>query len=168
MSFHMPGDIPDLLSFQLHVMDHSLGTLTRSVVGFIPHGAIRKLIRDHPGVGDLLWRDTLIDGSVFREWLVGVGRRSAHARIAHLLCELYVKMRSLGLADEAGFMLPVSQVELSDALGLSAVHVNRVLQDLRRDGLISGQARKMMIGDWAGLKQAGEFDPLYLHIQHAA
>jgi CRP-like cAMP-binding protein len=168
MSFHLPGDVPDLQSLQLRVMDHSLGTLTPVVAAFIPHGALRELIRRHPGLGGVFWRDTLIDAAVFREWLVGVGRRSAHSRIAHLLCELVVRMESLGLDNGYALDLPLTQVELGDSLGLSSVHVNRVLQDLRRDGLIGGRARQMGVTDWPGLKQLAEFNPGYLHLRTAA
>jgi CRP-like cAMP-binding protein len=168
MSFHCAGDIPDLQSLHLPTMDHSLGTLTPVTAGFIPHGAIRELTRREPGVTAALWRDTLIDAAVFREWLVGVGRRSAHERIAHLLCEVYVKMRAVGLAEEHRMDLPLTQVELGDALGLSSVHVNRVLQDLRAANLISGRGRQTVIEDWPGLQHAGDFDATYLHLRKLA
>jgi CRP-like cAMP-binding protein len=164
MSFHIPGDIPDLQSLHLRVMDHSLGTLTSSKVGFIPHEAIRGLARRHPGIGDAFWRDTLIDAAGFRERMVGIGRRTAYQRIAHLLCEMLVRFEAIGLADEHTYELPITQAELGDALGLSTVHVNRVLQDLRKDGLIVLRGGLLSAPDWEGLKQAGEFDPTYLHL----
>jgi CRP-like cAMP-binding protein len=164
MSFHIPGDIPDLQSLHLKVMDHSLGTLVPSKVGFIQHEHVIKLIRRHPRLGDAFWRDTLIDAAVFREWMVGMGRRSAYTRIAHVLCELLVRLRSVGLADGHAIDLPVTQAELGDALGLSTVHVNRVLQELRGDGLITLRGRFLNVQDWPGLKKAGEFDPTYLHL----
>ncbi len=165
MSFHIPGDIPDLLSLHLRVMDHSLAALTPVVAGFIPHAAVHELVMAVPEVAAVFWRDTLIDSAVFREWLAGVGRRSAHQRIAHVICEVYVRLRSVGLADGESFQLPVTQVELADSLGLSAVHVNRVLQDLRREGLIDYRGRFVVIGDWPGLKARGDFDPDYLHLR---
>ena len=165
MSFHMPGDVPDLQSLQLRVMDHSLGTLTPVVAAFIPHGALRELIRRHPGLGGVFWRDTLIDAAVFREWLTGVGRRSAYTRTAHLVCEVFVRMSSLGLADRDSFQLPLTQVAMADALGLSAVHINRVLQDLRGEGLIASRGRTVVIRDWTGLAKAGDFDAGYLHLR---
>jgi CRP-like cAMP-binding protein len=164
MSFHIPGDIPDLQSLHLKVMDHSLGTLVPSKVGFVPHNDVRALVRRCPRVGDALWRDTLIDAAVFREWMIGIGRRSAYTRIAHVLCELLVRMRSVGLADGNDMELAVTQAELGDALGLSTVHVNRVLQELRGDGLIVLRGRFLSVQDWPGLKKAGEFDVAYLHL----
>ena len=165
MSFHIPGDIPDLQSLHLRVMDHSVGTLTASKLGFIGHEHLRALMRQHPRISDTFWRDTLIDAAVFREWMVGIGRRSAHQRIAHVLCEMLVRFRSVGLANGNGYELPVTQAELADALGLSTVHVNRVLQDLRRDGLIAVRGGSVSTPDWEGLKNAGEFDPTYLHLE---
>ena len=166
LSFHNAGDVPDLQSLHLKVMDHSLGALTPSRVGLIPHGALHALTRTHPDVGAAMWKDTLIDAAIFREWLTGVGRRSAYARIAHLLCEMFTRLRAVGLSDDGrGFDLPVTQAELADSLGLSTVHVNRTLQELRRDGLIVSRGKYWGIENWPGLKAAGDFDPTYLHIQ---
>ena len=159
MSFHIAGDIPDLQSLHLKKMDHSLASLTPVRVAFIPHEALGELIRTFPGITASFWRDTLIDAAVFREWLAGVGRRSAHARIAHLICELYVRMRSVGLARGPSFELQITQVELADSLGLSPVHVNRVLQDLRKSGLIASRGRFMSIEDWEGLREAAALEP---------
>ena len=92
-AFHTPGDTPDLQSIHLSVMDHSLATLVPSKVAFIPHEHVRALIRTHPRIGDIFWRDTLIDAAIFREWMVGMGRRSAYTRIAHLLCEVFVRLK---------------------------------------------------------------------------
>lgn len=164
-SFHIAGDIPDLQSLQLKIMDHSLGCLTPVRAAFIPHEPLQVLIRKFPGITTAFWRDTLIDAAVFREWLAGVGRRTARARIAHLICEIYVRMRAVGLAQGPSFELPITQVELADSLGLSPVHVNRVLQDLRKDRLIASRGRFVSIEDWPGLRRAAEFDPDYLHLK---
>jgi CRP-like cAMP-binding protein len=164
MSFHIPGDIPDLQSLHLKVMDHSLGTLVPTKVAYIPHDAVRELTRRCPRICDAFWRDTLIDAAVFREWMIGMGRRSAYTRIAHLLCELLVRLRSVGLANGYDIELPITQAELGDSLGLSTVHVNRVLQELRGNDLITLRARFLSVRDWPGLKEAGEFDPTYLHL----
>jgi CRP-like cAMP-binding protein len=166
-SLHIPGDILDLQLLHLEVMDHSVRALAPCRVGYIPHQAIHAMIAAYPRIGAALWRDTLVDAAVFREWLAGVGRRSAYQRIAHLLCELYLRLLSVGLADAWSFELPVTQIELSDALGLSAVHVNRILQDLRRDGLIATRGAKTAIRDWARLQSAADFDPGYLHLRNA-
>ena len=166
MSFHIPGDLPDLQSLHLKTMDHSLLALTPTEVGFIPHAAIQEITRSHPEIASVFWRDTLIDAAVFREWLAGVGRRTAHQRIAHVLCEVYVRLLSVGLARPGAFQLPVTQAELADGLGLSSVHVNRVLQDLRRDGLITYRGKFVVIGDWDRLQAAGDFDVGYLHLKN--
>lgn len=168
MSFHLPGDIPDLQSLHLKVMDHSLSALTPVTAAFIPHDALHALTRQQPGIAALFWRDTLIDAAIFREWLAGVGRRTAKARIAHAICEVYLKLRAVDLAGDGGFELPITQVELADALGLSPVHVNRVLQELRADGLIASKGRFVIISDWERLKAAGDFEPTYLHFRAEA
>jgi CRP-like cAMP-binding protein len=165
MGFYIPGDIPDLQSLHLQVMDNSVGTLARSSVALIPHQSLREMWRRHPDLGEALWRDTLIDAAMFREWLIGIGRRSAYQRLAHLLCELQVRMKAVGLARDNGCDLPVTQNEFADALGLSTVHVNRVLQDLRGNGLIVLRGSCLTIPDWQALQVAGEFDPTYLHLK---
>jgi CRP-like cAMP-binding protein len=164
LSFHIAGDIPDLQSLHIDVMDHSLATLVPSSLAFIQHSDLRTFMRSHPRLGDLFWRDTLIDAAVFRQWMVGLGRRSAHGRIAHLLCELLVRLRAIELVEDHAFMLPVTQAELGDAFGLSTVHVNRVLQDFRSDGLITLHGGSLKVLDWERLQKAGEFDPTYLHL----
>ena len=105
-------------------------------------------MRSHPRLSDLLWRDTLIDAAIFRQWMVGLGRRDAYGRIAHLLCELLVRLRAVELVEDHAFTLPVTQAELGDAFGLSTVHVNRVLQDLRRDSLITLRGVSLKVLDW--------------------
>ena len=164
LAIHTPGDIPDLQSLQLKVMDHSLGTLTPCRVAFVAHKDLHEITLRYPGITALFWRDTLIDAAIFREWLTGVGRRTAHQRIAHLICEIHVRLKVVGLADNGGFNLPITQAELADSLGLSTVHVNRVLQDLRRDGLIESRGKYLAVNDWRALEAAGGFDPRYLHV----
>jgi len=167
-SFHTPGDIPDLQSLHLERMDHSLGTLTPSRVGFIAHNVVRELVRRFPGLGDLFWRDTLIDAAIFREWMVGLGRRNAHQRIAHLLCEMARRYQAVGLGADHAYPLPVTQAELADALGLTLVHVNRVLRDLRLMNLVRKESWTVSVLDWPRLVELGEFDPTYLHQRPAA
>jgi CRP-like cAMP-binding protein len=165
MAFHVAGDMPDLMSLHLPVMDNSVCTLIASKLAFIEHSHLRQLIRRHPRIGDALWRDTLIDSAIFREWLVGMGRRDAYTRIAHVLCETFVRMQAVGLADGFSIPLPITQGTISDALGLSTVHVNRVVQALRAAGLIAWNRTVLTIKDWDGLQKAGEFDPIYLHLR---
>jgi CRP-like cAMP-binding protein len=167
-SFHIPGDIPDLQSLHLDVMDHSLASLSPSKLLFIPHETVRDLIRRCPRIGDAFWRDTLIDAAVFREWMVCLGRREAHGHMAHLLCEFYVRLQAVGLTNGDAYEFPLTQAELGDALGISTVHANRTLQDLRGDGLITLQNGSVTVLDWDRLKEAGEFDPTYLHLRQEA
>jgi CRP-like cAMP-binding protein len=163
-SFHTPGDIPDLQTLHLGVMDHSVKTLTRCKVAFVPHDVIAALTRRCPRIGDVLWRDTLIDAAIFREWMVGIGRRSASTRIAHVLCEVFLRLNAVGLTNGYECEFPITQTEIGDALGLSTVHVNRSLQELRGNGLIELRRGFLGILNWEGLKKAGEFDPAYLHL----
>ena len=164
LSLHLPGDIPDLMSLHLETMDHGLASLGRGRAAYIPHGAVRELCDRHPNLAATLWRDTLIDASIGRQWLAGVGRRTARERIAHLICEVLVRSRALGLTDEGAFELPMTQAELGDAAGLSTVHVNRVLQDLRRDELITWRGSSILVLDWERLHLAADFDAGYLHL----
>jgi CRP-like cAMP-binding protein len=168
MSFHTPGDMPDLQSLHLKVMDHSVMTLVRSDIAFIQHQDVRALCRAYPGIASLLWRDTLIDAAIFRAWMAGLGRKDASARLAHLLCELAMRYKAVGLTSDHSYKLPLTQAEIGDALGLSVVHVNRVLRELRERGLVTFQAGTVTPLDWEGLKTAGEFDPLYLHLDRKA
>ncbi|WP_315986470.1 Crp/Fnr family transcriptional regulator [Microvirga sp. Mcv34] len=163
MSFHIAGEIPDLQSLHLRTMDHGLSTLTPCKLAFISHRSLRSLFQQHPRLSEVFWRETLIDAAIFREWVVNVGRRPAPARMAHLLCELFLRHKAVGLVTDHAFEFPITQSEMADALGLSNVHVNRTLQELRARGLIGEQGHLLKILDWEGLKQAGEFDPTYLH-----
>ncbi|MCC2687234.1 MAG: helix-turn-helix protein [Rhizobiaceae bacterium] len=164
LSFHVPGDMPDMQSLHLSVMDTSLGTITPCRVAFIPHRALLDLCEQHPRISHALWRTTLIDAAVFREWVMNIGGRPAYGRIAHLLCELVVRLRAVGLTDGYSCDLPITQSEIADASGLSTVHVNRTLQDLRANRLISLKGTYLDVLDWKGLKEAGDFDPAYLHL----
>ena len=163
-SFHIPGDLPDLQSLHVPVMDHSIGTLTEATVALVPHESLRELILRFPRLGTVLWRDTLIDAAIFREWMIGMGRKSAYARIAHLFCEMYLKLEAVGLAGEHRCPLPITQLELADALGLSNVHVNRVLQALRAEGLITLRSSTLVVHAWDELCRSSEFDPTYLRL----
>jgi CRP-like cAMP-binding protein len=165
MSFHIPGDVPDLPALFLPVADHNLCTLVPSQLATIPRTAMLALFAQQPQLAYLFWRDTLIDAAVFREWMVGIGRRSAFKRIAHLFCEMIVRMQAVGLSSNYSIELPLTQTDIADALGLSTVHVNRTLQEIRRAGLINFQRGKLVAVNWPGLREAGEFEQAYLHKQ---
>jgi CRP-like cAMP-binding protein len=168
VSFHIAGDTPDLQSLHLHTMDHSLATVTNATLAFIPHEIMRDLTVQHPNLAALLWRDTLIDAAIFREWLASIGRRSAFGHLAHLFCEMYLKQQAVGLAEGYRCPMPVKQVDLADALGLTSVHVNRVLKDMRAQNLVTLRGRTLVIEAWDELLRAAEFDPTYLHLEKRA
>ncbi|MGU3360274.1 Crp/Fnr family transcriptional regulator [Methylobacterium sp. M6A4_1b] len=163
LSVHIPGDIPDLQSLHLPVMDHSLSTLTACTLAFIPHEALLELTRTHPGITAALWRDTLVDAAIFREWMTNIGRRSTLGRITHLFCEIYLKLHAVELARDFTCEMALTQGDIADAIGVSNVHVNRVLQELRGQGLLTLQGQRLVIHDWDALTNRAEFDPAYLH-----
>jgi len=165
MSFHIPGDLPDLPSLVIPIMDHSLCSLVASELALIPRAALLDLLAEQPQLAHLFWRDTLVDAAIFREWMVGIGRRSAFTRIAHLFCEMIARMRAVGLSSEHTVELPLTQTDIADALGLSTVHVNRTLQELRGAGLIKYSRGMLVAIDWPGLRSAGDFEQNYLHEQ---
>jgi CRP-like cAMP-binding protein len=164
-SFHMAGDIPDLQSLHIPVMDHSLATMTKAIVAFIPHGAMRDLTYRFPNIAAMLWRDTLVDAAIFRQWMMGMGQRSAYSHLAHLFCELYLKQEAVGSAGEHRCPLPMSQIDLADALGISNVHINRMLKEMRGQGLITLRGNTLVIQKWDELIRAAEFDATYLHLR---
>jgi CRP-like cAMP-binding protein len=165
LAFHIPGDIPDLQSLHLTTMDHNVAPLVQSKVAIIQHDTIRQLIRGFPRLGDILWRDTLIDAAIFRQWIIGMGSKDAPRRIAHLFCELFTKLRAVGLTKRTSCNFPITQSAMGDALGISTVHVNRSLMELRRQGLITLEKHTLTILKWEELHQYAEFDPLYLHTE---
>lgn len=168
VNFHIPGDGPDLQSLYLGVLDVSIGTITPCRVGFVPHEAMRELCAQYPRIAGALWRETLIDAAIFREWITNVGQRPAPSRIAHLMCEFVTRFRVVGLADGDTIQFPITQSEIGDATGLSNVHVNRSIQALRKQGLISLKDGTLTVLDWDGLRHLGDFDPIYLHLRDEA
>jgi CRP-like cAMP-binding protein len=164
MACYIPGDIPDLEGLFLKTMDHSLGVLRSCTIAQIPHEAILALFEDQPRLGEVFWRETLIDSAVMRKWLACVGRRSASSRIAHMICEFVARMQAIGLSDGVTCDFPMTQTELGDAAGLSTVHINRAPRNLRKRGLVTWGTQSVTIHDWAGLAQVGQFDPAYLQL----
>jgi CRP-like cAMP-binding protein len=163
ISIHMASEFVDLQNGLLSVADHSVQTLTEVEAAFVPRRAVEALMVHHPAIGRALWIDTLIDASIFREWVVNVGRRDSRARVAHLLCEFSMRMEAAGLASNHRYELPMTQEQLADAVGLTSVHVNRVLKQLGEQSLISRDRRSITIEDWESLRRAGDFNERYLH-----
>jgi CRP-like cAMP-binding protein len=163
VSFHMAGDIVDLQHLLFDRADHNIQAITDLRYAKLPAAALRSLAKQHGAIAEALWRDTLIDASIFREWVLNVGRRDAKSRIAHMLCEFAVRREAAGLGSPERFDLPMSQEEIGDATGLTSVHVNRMLRALGEDGVIARDNRELHITDWDQLRRIADFDPMYLH-----
>jgi len=162
---HIAGDFIDLHGFVLKRLEHHIGTLTPIRAAFVPHAAVQRISEQQPHLLRMLWLSTLIDAAIQRERLLSLGRRSAVARIAHLLCELYVRLELVKEVDGHSFALPVTQLDLADATGLTSVHVNRMLRQLRDEGMLTFRNGIVDIHDLERLKQAAEFDPTYLFLE---
>jgi CRP-like cAMP-binding protein len=167
-AIHMKGDVVDLQNSLLGTADHSVQTLTRCRVAFIPREEIRRIAFAFPNVGLAMWYDTLVDGSIFREWIANVARRDAAARLAHLLCEFGLRLEAIGLGDRVSYELPMTQEQLADATGLTPVHVNRTLKDLEERGLIARTKKYVAISDWKRMEDQGGFTDTYLHLRDEA
>jgi len=166
IAIHMKGEAVDLQNSMLKVADHSVQMLTAGKVALIPREEIVRLTLERPKVGQAMWIDTLVDGSIFREWIMNVGRRNARTRLSHLLCEFALRLKLAGLGHDNGYELPMTQEQLADATGMTAVHVNRSLKLLEAEGLIErSNPRAIHIGDWRKLAEAGDFDSNYLHLR---
>jgi CRP-like cAMP-binding protein len=164
VSIHIAGDFVDLEGSLLAVADHNVQALTRCEVAVIPSHALIAFIDTHPQIGRAMWVDTLIDASVFREWVLNVGRRDARARVAHIFCEFARRLEVAGLADSGGYEFPMTQEQLADATGLTAVHVNRTLKALEKEGLLEREKRHVRIPNWERLRSVAGFNELYLHL----
>jgi CRP-like cAMP-binding protein len=165
VSTHMKGEIVDLQNSLLGRADHSVQMLTNGKVAMIPRDEISRIAFERPAIGKAMWIDTLVDASIFREWVANVGRRDAPTRIAHLLCEFSLRLKVAGLGERTNYELPMTQEQLADSTGLTAVHVNRTLKALDAAGLIErSNPRRIVIGDWRKLADAGDFDSSYLHL----
>jgi CRP-like cAMP-binding protein len=165
MEIHVPGDFLDLHGFLLKRIDHNVAAMTPVRYASVPHDALRKISEDHPHLTRILWFSTLLDAAIHREKILSIGRRSAVARIGHILCELYVRLKLVGLAGENRYPLPLKQADLADATGLTSVHVNRMLRKLRNDEILTFRNGEVVIHDWERLQRVAEFNPIYLHLE---
>jgi len=165
LAIHMKGELVDLQNSLLGHADHNVQMLTAGKIAIVQRDGISRLAFERPTIGRALWIDTLVDASIFREWIANVGRRDARTRIAHLLCEFALRLKVAGLGEQNNYELPMTQDQLADATGLTSVHVNRTLRGLEADGLIERpNPRVIEIGDWRKLADVGDFNSAYLHL----
>jgi CRP-like cAMP-binding protein len=162
---HVPGDFVDLHSFLIKRMDHGVSTLGPCSIVEVPHQRLKQVTDTCPHLTRLLWLNTLVDAAIHRKWLVIMGGMDASGRLAHLISELHVRLSAVGKSANQRFVLPMTQSELAETLGLSAVHANRVLQDLRGRGLVSWIGNQIELLDLDGLHDLAMFDPAYLSIE---
>jgi CRP-like cAMP-binding protein len=163
LAFLMPGDACDLHISLLAEMDHSIQTITPSLVATIGRSEMTALLDERPSIARVLYTAQLIDEGTLRAWVTSMGRRSSTERVAHLMCELYLRARNTGIIGGGAFELPVSQLLLADALGMTAAHLNRVLKTLQASDAISLRRGKLVINDPTSLAQMAGFDENYLH-----
>lgn len=163
VAYLLPGDVCDLHGTMLGEMDHSIGLLTDAEVASVPTEEMRDLLDDHRQVERALWRSSLVDEATLREWLANIGQRDAFSRTGHHLCELWHRMKNMGMVSEnEEFDLPVTQEELGDSLGLTSVHINRTIKRLRDEGLIALKLKRLTLLDPKRLGEVTGFDPTYL------
>lgn len=162
----LPGDLCDTYVFVSSRMDHSICTLTPARVAMLPRAQLEAIAADNRRLDQALRRDMMVTAAIQREWTVNLGQRTAFERIGHLFCELFLRMKAVGLTEGTSFTLPITQADLANTLGLSVIHTNRTLRELRRAGLIVLKARTLTIPNFAALKAASAFNPAYLHLDH--
>lgn len=162
---HVPGDFLDLHGFLLKRLEHHVGALTPIRYATVPHVRLKGITEREPHLARLLWLSTLIDSAIQRERILSIGRRDAVGRIAHLVCELYVRLEVVGLTQGRGFAMPITQLDLADATGLTPVHVNRMLRQLREEGVMTFRSGNVEIHDPERLEQIAEFDRSYLFLE---
>ena len=167
MALHFEGDMPDLHSLHLKLLDSDIWAITDCRLDYMAHDDLRALNRAHPRLGEELWRATLVEGSIYREWMVNVGQREALSRMAHLFCETMLRSEDAGLGESGTCPMPVTQAELSEMTAMSSVHVNRTLQTLRAQHLLSFAKGVLTIHNWTALVALADFRSDYLHLPSA-
>jgi len=168
VNVHLSGDMADLQNSLLAIADHNVQALSKMTAAFIPREAMIELAFSRPAVGKALWIETLVEGSISREWITNVGRRDAQTRLAHLLCEFAYRLDAVGIGPECNYELPMTQEQLADTIGLTPVHVNRTLKALDAAGLTKRSKKSVVITDLKKLADIGDFRSTYLHLpQHA-
>ena len=164
IAVQLPGDALDLQHLYLDVADHNVQALTKITVAELDRSALRRLFEGRVNLMRAFIIENAVEASISREWLLNVGRRSGRERIAHLICEVAIRLKRQEVADMYGYILPMTQEQLGDATGMTAVHVNRMLRDLENDGFIARARNKITITDWSGLSSLSAFNQTYLHL----
>ncbi len=164
MQLHVAGDFADLHGFTLKRLDHNVSTLSECKIAVVPHDRIRQVTDQYPRLGRIFWFSTNMDAAIQRELTLSLGQRSAISRMAHLFCELHVRLEVVDHTSRDGYDFPLTQRELAECLGLTVVHANRTLQELRRRGLLELENRRLTIRDRRGLEGVAEFDASYLYL----
>ncbi len=165
LSYQIPGDFVDLHGYPTRYIDHDIATITQARLAFVPHDRIDTIMEQRPHLAKQLWFSTLLDAALHREWIFRIGRLDAIGRIAHFLCETYCRMHAVGRGVDGAYDLPLTQQDLGEAVGLTSVHVNRVLRRLREDGLATVIRGKAHILDIERLARLGEFEADYLYLE---
>lgn len=163
---HVSGDFTDLHSFTLKRLDHEVMTLSPCRVALLPHDRMRHITEEFPHLTRVYWFATNLDAAIHREWEVSLGRRTAIERMAHLFCELRTRLDIVGLVEDDRYSLPITQAELSECLGLTPIHVNRTLREIREMGFAEFRKGQVVIQDRAGLERLAGFDPSFLYLEH--
>lgn len=161
---HVAGDFADLHGFTLKKLEHDLLTLTECTVAVVPHERLKDITERYPHLARVYWFSTNIDAAIHREWALSLGQRSAMSRMAHLFCELHLRLEIVGRTQGNSYELPLTQRELAECLGLTVVHANRTIQELRRRGLVEFENRRLTLLDRRGIEGVAEFDPSYLYL----
>jgi len=167
VAVHVAGDFVDLHGFPLKRLDHDVATLTEVRVAMVPHANLAQIVAERPNLTRILWFSTLIDAAMHREWIFRLGRLNAIGRISHFLCELDAKLQAVGRSDGICFDLPINQNDLGEACGVTGVHANRVLRQLREEKVLVFRSSRVEILDRKRLERIAEFDPSYLYINGA-
>jgi CRP-like cAMP-binding protein len=165
LALHIPGEPLDFQNLFLDEADHNVQMLTRCELAIIPREELQEMVRSRAAIGHAILVTILVEASIFREWIVNVGRRDARARMAHLLCEFGSRLETQGLTEDYGYLLPMTQEQLADVLGLTPVHVNRTIKALEAEGLITRKGRNISFPDWKRMQEVGDFNRRYLHLE---
>ena len=165
---HLAGDFVDLHSFTLKRLDHNIMAMSQCRIALVPHDRLKRLTEEQPHLARVYWFTTNLDAAIHREWELSLGRRTALSRIAHLFCELHARLGLVGLSDDTGYDFPITQIDLAEASGLTPVHVNRVLRELREERAVEFRSGRVRINDLPKLKAIAGFDPGFLYLERQA